>query len=62
MAYELRNITFSLIQRRDIDHNHTQTVVKVLTECALGNLFLKVLVCGRYNSYIHYYILIATDS
>src|SRR3990170_4570534 len=42
MRYQRRNILFSLPQRRELNGNHMETIIEVLTKTAFLYQFLKV--------------------
>ena len=61
MIDKKRDIILALIQCRDVYHYYTQTVVEILPEISLFNLFLEILVGCRQHSDIYSYILVAAD-
>lgn len=58
---EKRDVGLSFVQRRDLDHDHAEAMVKVFPEVAFGDLVLKVLVGGGHDPHIDYDVLVAAD-
>ena len=62
MIHEKRNVALTVVQCRNIDDNHAETMIEVFSKMAFCNFFLKILICRCQHTHIHNYILVTSHS